>query len=351
MKKILTLSLCLLILFGCGQEEIVDGKEIYSSASQKMSQLESLTSVTEIKTEFKFSDGDDEEISQIESVTKLSATGLQDGDIDFQMVSNSNFLGEEMKIQQWYIDGVVYAIQDDQSFKFDLNIEDEEDEIIDLDSFTCIGFEDAFDLNAKKSGSKTIVNIVLKPEKIFDILNELELGIDENIINEDSFEMSDIKIIINEDGYFEQQSFSLSFNYDDALMNMDFKIDFSDFDDVTIDEIDKDSFNDINEVLTNTSTYDEELVAKLGEIGYQPYDETFFVKQVDQDVFLLSVQGMFISYNEHMFLINENTYFDGTSDCIFNATENLSEGECDNDALKRAEYLAVEANIISDILD
>lgn len=351
MKIILTLSLCLLVLFGCGQEEKLDGKVIYNEASEKMSKLDALTSVTEITAEFKLVDGNDGQTSKMSSISKLSATGIQGDDLSYQMDLDSNFWGKEISMQQWYIDGVVYAMQDNQRFKFNLNDEDEDGEIIDQDSFTGLEIADAFELDAKKSGSKTIINISLKHEEVLDMLEELELGIDESIVEQEDFEMSDIEIVINEDGYFESQSFNLSFTVDGLIAKMMFKITFSDFNDVKIEQIDKSSFNDINDVLANPTTFDNELVEELGEVGYQPYDETNFVKQVGQEVFVLNIQGMFISYNEHMFLINENTYFDGNSSCIFNVIEKLVEGECDHDALKRAEYLAAEANIVRDILD
>ncbi len=346
------------MLVGCGEtkvDETLDGKAIYESASAKMEALDSLANTTKVHAEFT-AVGEmtpDSEPKVMEVMTKVSAKNLQsENDLEYQMDFYSNFLGEETKMQQWYFDGAVYTADDAHRYVFELEEDDDsiEDTMEDT-GFAGLDLADAFKFEANAKDGKTYISIEPRPEEIDEMIEELDLGIDPSVVNQGDFEISNIEIIVNEEGYFEEQSFNLAFVSEGLNVKVDLSIAFSDFNDVEIESIDPNSFNNINEVIENKPVISQEVLQGLNDLGYQLYGENNFVKQVNEnEVYLLNLEGMYLACNNHVYSLVEDVYFDGDTSCIYYVAENMIEGECDNDALKRGDILSEEVAKLKQVL-
>ena len=60
---------------------------------------------------------------------------------------------------------------------------------------------------------------------------------------------------------------------------------------------------------------------------------------------------MYLACNNHVYSLLEEVYFDGDSSCIYYVDQNMIEGECDNEMIKRGELLSAEVAKIKQVLE
>ena len=347
MKKLLIVLAVIVSLSACGTKDDFDAAECYRDASKNMRELNALTSETSLNITMKVKDDSETNQGNIEFNSVIKADNLLNDDLTYQMSVKSINFDDTSEMKQWFLDGTVYTIEGNHRYAFSL---DDEETAVNQDKvLQDFGFDDALKYKGKQVGDKKIISIELNAEKIEELLKKFDINLDDDA---QKINFSDIELTINEAGYFENEKLKIKFEIEGVEFNADMNVNYRDFNNVTIDEFDPVSFNNIDAILEETQSISEALVKALDDIGYQNYGNGIFIKMVDDaTTCTLDLGHNYLAIGEKLFDLNLNTYFDDETSCIYDFTNNLSEGECNSEALNRANDISQEAQIIMNLIE
>ena len=348
MKKLLLIFLIVIGLSGCGTKDAFDAEECFKTASHNMQELNALTSETTMKMTLSLKDNSEKKEENFEFDSIIKADNLLHDDLTYQMSVTTTLFGETNKMEQWFVDDTVYTIEGNHRYALTLDDDEiaaDQDKVI-----QGLDFGEVLKYQGKRVGDKKIISIKLNEEKIKELLKKFNIDLKDNA---KKLNFSDIELTVNEDGYFENEQLNINFEIEGIEVNADVNVKFSDYNDVTIDEFDKASFNNIDAVLNETKqAVSDKLLEALAKIGYQNYGKGIFVKEVDGEAtYTLDLGYNYLAVGEKLFDLNLNTYFDDETSCIYDFNNNLSEGECNQAALDRAKQVSEEAQTLIRLID
>ncbi|MGN1343308.1 MAG: hypothetical protein ACI4U3_01930 [Traorella sp.] len=247
MKQLLGGALALFMfisLAGCQSKQ--DPQEVLSNAAEKTKKMESFTATMDMN--MKFSYGSENEGSmnmELPMTLTMEIINALDNSLEYHVISSYKFYGMDMSSEIWYFDGKLYVDNSGMKTYLEMDLNEAKEQLYNVQEMSTT----FSNIKLTTKGDQTILTIkptIDEMKAFYSQLDEMEdvLGVSDISIDGS---IPDMTIIINNDGYIEEEAFTISISSSELSASVDVRITFDNINKTSITRPNTDEFFDENE--------------------------------------------------------------------------------------------------------
>lgn len=240
MIKAVTLILSIALLGACQSQpqNTQNPKDVLKAAVEKTNEADSLTLEMEMKISMKAED----DTFEMPTTTTIEIQGIRDNNLIYHMNSAMNAFGEEVNVDMWYFDGVMYVDTMDEKTAMKIDLDSAKSKI----NSEVKMFDSLSDYQAKEdaNGNITSVSVKISKEQLLELMNSTDSEmIDEDILDSlENIQINELTYQINAQGYVSGMEFGIQAESEGVSMSIQVTCTYSKLNETVVEKIDISGF-------------------------------------------------------------------------------------------------------------